>query len=92
MKEIISEVVAHLVAEAEKSECELTTKELGEDGFLITNKKNNKVAAVGIVNIKDKGKKEKIVGAFSIDVHKYHWAESEGFAQKQMIEKLNNDI
>ena len=92
MKELISEVVTKLIEQAERSGCELSLKSLGSEGFLLTNKPNGKVAAVGIVNIKNDGKKEKIIGAFTINVNKYQWAEAEGFSQKQMIEQLNDQI
>lgn len=92
MKRIISKVVNALVAEAEEAGCELTLKTLGGDGYLISNKPTGKVAAIGVVNISNEGEKERIIGAFTININKYQWAEAEGFSQQQMIEKLQNEI
>jgi len=93
VRKLIEEVASEIMAQAEELGCELSLKEVGEEGFLICNDSNKKIAALGAVYIKeDKGKKERVVGAFSINIHKYHWAEAEGFTEKQMIEQLNNEI
>lgn len=93
MRELIKEVVNEILFQSEGVECDLSLKEVGEDGYLICNDDRKKIAAVGVVRIQgDDGSKEKIVGAFSINIAKYHWAEAEGFSEKQMIEQLNDEI
>ena len=85
-------MVDEITGLAEEYNCNLSFKELGE-GFLISNQSIHRVTAIGMVNIKDDdGVTQKILGAFSINVRKYAWAEAEGFTQQQMIDEFHNEI
>ena len=93
MRELVEEVVNEILFLSEGMACDLSIKTVGRDGYLICNDDSKKIAAVGMVRIQgDDGSKEKIVGAFSINIARYHWAEAEGFSEKQMIEQLNDEI
>jgi hypothetical protein len=90
---LIEEMVDEIVGLSEEYNCDLSFKELGHDGFLISNQSIHRVAALGIVHVKDElGVTQKIVGAFSINVRKYAWAEAEGFTQQQMIDEMHDEI
>lgn len=51
--------------------------------ILLVNRKNEKVAAIGLCG--PKGGKAKLE-SFIIDVRKWMWAESEGFSMEQMVD------
>tara|TARA_B100000959_G_C14567576_1_gene454388 strand:- start:237 stop:584 length:348 start_codon:yes stop_codon:yes gene_type:complete len=72
---------------------ELSFREVSEEGYIISSSTTGRVVAVGVMNIlDDDNEKLKIVGAFAINVHKYAWAEAEGFTHQQMIDDLNDEI
>lgn len=93
MHYLIEEVIADIEVQVKNLKCDINFKLLDNDGYLLANQNNNKVAAIGIIVIKDeKGHQQKVVGAFSINVKKYAWAEAEGFTQEEMIDQLNDEI
>lgn len=52
--------------------------------ILLVNKKNEKVAAVGLTVGTKEGDVE--IESFMIDVRKWMWAESEGFSMEEMVD------
>ena len=93
MNHLVEEIVDELVNRPSDMDCEVIFKSVGEEGYLVSNTDAKKVAAIGVINIRgDDDKIDKIVGAFSINVNKYAWAEAEGFSQDQMIDELNEEI
>lgn len=55
-----------------------------DDCFLVANKKLNRAALVGI--------SFDYLKAFSINIKKWYWAESEGFTIDEMIENFGREI
>lgn len=93
MHHIVEEIIEELTSQSYEEDCGVIFKKVGQEGYLASAPDQKKVAAIGIINIRnDNNELEKIVGAFSIDVNKYAWAEAEGFSQEQMIDELNEEI
>ena len=93
MHHLIEEIIEDLARESSERECNVNIKLVGKEGYLVSHENAQKVVAVGIINIRnDDDEVDKIVGAFTIDVRKYAWAEAEGFTQDQMIDELNDQI
>jgi hypothetical protein len=94
MHHLVEEIVEELTAQVNQQDCDINFKPVGEEGYLASSKDAQKVVAVGVINIRDDKTNdiEKIVGAFTINVKKYAWAEAEGFTQDQMIDDLNDEI
>jgi inorganic pyrophosphatase len=92
---LVDEVIDELkgVAEDEGFGEEFSFRQVNDEGYLVSSAKTNKVVAIGVINIEDdEGQKQKIVGAFAINVQKYSWAEAEGFTHQQMIDDLQDLI
>ena len=93
MDRTVKTLVADIMHDANDIDCNLTIKRVENEGYVINNEPKTKVVAVGLLNIKnEKGEEEYIVGAFTIDVSKYKWAEAEGFTQDQMIDDMHGEI
>jgi hypothetical protein len=95
MDRTIKSLVADILHDANDIDCSLTVKRVEQEGYVINNSPKTKVVAVGLLNIKNEiSKKEAVVGAFTIDVKMYEWADAEGFTMDQMIddEALNGQI
>ena len=88
-------MVADILHQANNLDCSLTVKRVESEGYVISNDPKTRVVAVGLLNIRNEDDKdEAVIGAFTIDVQKYKWAEAEGFTMDQMIdeENLNGQI
>ena len=88
-------MVADILHQANNLDCSLTVKRVESEGYVISNDPKTRVVAVGLLNIRNEDDKdEAVIGAFTIDVQKYNWAEAEGFTMDQMIdeENLNGQI
>ena len=93
MHHLVEEVIEELSMGSEDLPCGVSFKQVGEEGYLASSSDAQKVAAIGVINIRNEDSTvEKIVGAFTINVNKYAWAEAEGFSQEQMIDDLNDEI
>ncbi len=90
----IKEIVSSLIDESrEYNSCPLQIKKIETEGYLITSYDQNKVVAVGMLHIMNENdEKEEVVGAFSINVKKYMWANAEGFSHDAMIEDLSEEV
>ena len=93
----VARTVKHLVSgilhEANDISCSLTVKRVEKEGYVISNETKERVVAVGLMNIKNEDDEEEIVvGAFTIDVQKYRWADAEGFTHDQMIDDLTEEV
>lgn len=60
-----------------------------EDSFILRNTQNDKSILIGEVEA-ESGKREII--AFEIAIHKWKWAEDEGFSKDQIIDEFANEI
>jgi hypothetical protein len=88
MDRTIKALVAEIMHEANDADCNLTVKRVEEEGYVINNEPKTKVVAVGLLNIKNEDDEEEaIIGAFTINIKKYEWAEAEGFSMDQMIDE-----
>lgn len=88
MDRTIKTLVAEIMHSANDIDCSLTVKRVESEGYIISDEGPSKVVAVGLINIRNENDEEEaIVGAFTIDVKKYKWAEAEGFTQDQMIDE-----
>ncbi len=95
MDRTIEVLVKDVLHEANDIDCNLELKRVEEEGYVISNEGKRRVVAVGLLNMTNENdENEAIIGAFSIDVKKYKWAEAEGFTLDQMIdeEALNGEI
>ena len=93
MDRTVKTLVAGIMHEANDIDCSLTVKRVEPEGYIINNKGRTRVVAVGLLNIKNEDNEEEyVVGAFTINVSKYRWAEAEGFSQDQMIDDLTGEI
>ena len=93
MDRTIKTLVAEIMHEANDMGCNLTVKRVESEGYVINNEPKTKVVAVGLLNIKNEDDEEEcVVGAFTINISKYKWAEAEGFSQDQMIDDLTGEI
>ncbi|MAH48567.1 hypothetical protein CMI37_22270 [Candidatus Pacearchaeota archaeon] len=93
MHQLVEEVVEELVSQSKEFPCQVSFKPVGEEGYLVSTQDAKKVAAIGVINIRNEDSTvQKIVGSFTINVNKYAWAEAEGFSQEQMIDDLNDEI
>ena len=90
---LIEEVVNSILKYAAVTDYKLTVKKVERDGYIISNEKQGKIVAIGKLNVRIDGEERKnLVGAFTIDIRKYKWAEAEGFTQDQMIDDLTGEI
>ena len=81
-------LVADILHQANDADCNLTVKRVENEGYVINNEPKTKVVAVGLLNIKNEsGEEEAIVGAFTIDVSKYKWADAEGVSLDDMVDE-----
>ncbi|MAF25109.1 hypothetical protein CL634_05990 [bacterium] len=93
MDNYITEILEGIVEQAKNEDCNIIIKQVENDGYLLTNEKIKRIAGVGLVHIKNETDEvEEVVGAFTIDVSKYKWAETEGFSHDQMIDDLTGEI
>jgi hypothetical protein len=67
-------------------------KKVDEDGYVIQNEQMQRIVALGKLRVKVDGEEEELVGAFTINIKKYKWADAEGFTQDQMIDELTGEI
>lgn len=68
-------------------ECDIERTQ-DDSSFVIANPKSKKAVIVG--EVENNG--YKMVVAYLIDVHKWYWAELEGFSRDEIISKLALDI
>lgn len=74
--------------EANAADCSLTLKRVEKEGYVISNEGPKRVVAVGLLNIiNEEEEREEVVGAFTINVTKFKWAEAEGFSMDEMIDE-----
>ena len=74
--------------QANDLDCNLTVKRVEDEGYIINNEPKTRVVAVGLLVINNSlDEEEVIVGAFTIDVTKYKWADAEGFSLDQMVDE-----
>ena len=87
MDRAIKSLVADILHDANDIDCSLTVKRVEREGYVINNSPKTKVVAVGLLHIKNEvGEKEAVVGAFTIDVKMYEWADAEGFTLDNMVD------
>ena len=89
---LIEEVVASVLKYATEVDCRLVVKKVDEDGYVIQNEQMQRIVALGKLRVKVDGEEEELVGAFTINIKKYKWADAEGFTQDQMIDELTGEI
>ncbi len=90
MDRTVELLVKDLLHQANDIDCNLTVKRVENEGYVICNEGKKRVVAVGLLNIKnEKEEEEPVIGAFTIDVKKYEWADAEGFTLDQMIDEEN---
>lgn len=94
MHDLVKEVVSELIDQSrEYDSCPLQIKKIESEGYLMSSHNQNKVVAIGILHIlNEKKEKEEMIGAFSIDVKKYKWADAEGFTHDDMIDRLTDEV
>ena len=86
-------LLSGILRKAKAADCYLVVKRVDDDGYVIENSSKTRVVALGIINILNENKKEEeVIGAFTIDVKKYKWAEAEGFTHDQMIDDLTEEV
>jgi hypothetical protein len=89
----VKHIVADILHGANDIDCNLTVKRVEDEGYVITNENRERCVAVGLLNIKNEDDEEELVlGAFSINVAKYRWADAEGFSHDQMIDDLTEEV
>ena len=89
---LIEDVIRSILNYASPTGCKLTVKRVDDDGYVIHNQEAERVVALGRLNVKVDGEKKEIVGAFTINIKRYKWADAEGFTQDQMIDELSGEI
>ena len=88
MDRTVETLITNLMHEANDADCNLVFKRVENEGYVINNAQKTRVVAVGLLNIKnEEGVEEPMVGAFTIDVSKFKWADAEGFTMDQMIDE-----
>ena len=86
-------MVSDILHQANDLDCNLSLKRVENEGYIFGNEKKTRVVAVGLLNIlNEEDEEEAVIGAFTIDVSKYKWADAEGFSQDQMIDDLRGEI
>ena len=86
-------LVADLLEKANSLDCSLTVKRVESEGYVLSNQHKTRIVAVGLMNIKNEtNEEEAVIGAFTINVKKYEWADAEGFTQDQMIDDLSGEV
>ena len=86
-------MVSDILHQANDLDCSLSLKRVENEGYIFGNEKKTRVVAVGLLNIlNEEDEEEAVIGAFTIDVSKYKWADAEGFSQDQMIDDLRGEI
>ncbi|MAF24309.1 hypothetical protein CL634_01795 [bacterium] len=58
------------------------------DSLIISNKKSRKAVLIGEVEINS----QKIIVSFLINIHKWAWAEAEGFTRNEIIDKFSKEV
>ena len=76
--------------QANDLDCSLNFKRVENEGYVISNEEGARVVAVGIFNMPNEYEEdEAVVGAFTINVKAYKWADAEGFTLDDMIDEEN---
>jgi len=89
----IEAIAYSLFKQTKGTKCKLTAKRVDDEGYLISNEAEERIVALGVLQLKDdNGEKQEVIGGFTIDTKKYKWAEAEGFSQDQMIDELTGEI
>ncbi|MAF24897.1 hypothetical protein CL634_04910 [bacterium] len=93
MDRTVKLMVSDILHQANDLDCNLSLKRVENEGYIFGNEKKTRVVAVGLLNIlNEEDEEEAVIGAFTIDVSKYKWADAEGFSQDQMIDDLRGEI
>jgi hypothetical protein len=88
MDRTVKFLVEEIMHEANDINCNLIFKRVEKEGYVISNEGPRKVVAVGLLNIlNEEDEREEVIGAFTINVTKYKWAEAEGFSMDEMIDE-----
>ena len=88
MDRTVELLVKDLLHQANDLDCNLVVKRVENEGYVISDPEPRRVVAVGLLNIKNEdGESEYVVGAFTIDVKKYNWADAEGFSLDEMVDE-----
>ena len=88
MDRTVKLLVADIMHQANDIDCNLVIKRGENEVYVINNEPKTRVVAVGLLNIKNEyDENETLVGAFTIDVSKYKWADAEGFSLDDMIDE-----
>ena len=86
----VSTLVNELMHQANDLDCSLNFKRVEDEGYVISNEEGARVVAVGIFNMPNEFvDDEAVVGAFTINVKAYKWADAEGFSLDDMIDEEN---
>lgn len=86
----VSTLVNELMHQANDLDCSLSFKRVEDEGYVISNEEGARVVAVGIFNMPNEYEEdEAVVGAFTINVKAYKWADAEGFSLDDMIDEEN---
>ena len=59
-----------------------------KDSFIITNRSSQKAALIGQVDLHG----QEILVSFLINVHKWAWAEAEGFTRSEIVDKFSKEV
>ena len=79
-------------------ELKLQAKELGfslhvektidSDSYILSNKQDFRAVIIGRVDVNGTD----VISTFAINVHKWRWAEAEGFTKEQMVDEMGPEI
>lgn len=59
-----------------------------EDSFIITNRLSHKAALIGQVDLHG----QEVLISYLINVHKWAWAETEGFTRSEIVDKFSKEV
>ena len=96
----LEDTIAAIFKEADELGYKLEkTNTLSDRSFIVACKDTNKAILIGEVkpdnwyaHHTDGSKKEKEIKAYKINIHKWVWAESEGFSKSQILDELAQEI
>ena len=87
----LEDTIAAIIKDADELGYKLEkTSTLSSRSFVIACKDTNKAILIGEVKINKSQKKE--IKAYKINIHKWIWAESEGFSKSQILDELGREI
>ena len=87
----LEDTIAAIIKDADELGYKLEkTSTLSSRSFVIACKDTNKAILIGEVKINKNQKKE--IKVYKINIHKWVWAESEGFSKSQILDELAQEI